>query len=130
MMIRERTGDRPLPVLMYSHDGVGLGHMRRNSAIAARLVSEVAEHLTPGGTFLVEVAPEQAAEVAAWCDQAGLGDVEIRRDLAQRERLVAARSQDGEAEPDVLFARRRPGHGPIDICTVFRHTKGDSTSVG
>ena len=43
MTIEETAGGRPLSVLMYSHDGVGLGHMRRNSAIAARLVNEVAE---------------------------------------------------------------------------------------
>ena len=29
---------RPLAVMMYSHDGVGLGHMRRNANIAAHLV--------------------------------------------------------------------------------------------
>ncbi len=43
MIIGDTAGSRPISVLMYSHDGVGLGHMRRNSTIAARLVNEVAE---------------------------------------------------------------------------------------
>jgi predicted glycosyltransferase len=33
------SGQRPPCVLMYSHDTIGLGHMRRNSAIAARIVA-------------------------------------------------------------------------------------------
>lgn len=33
-----RTHNRAPRVLMYSHDTIGLGHMRRNSAIAARIV--------------------------------------------------------------------------------------------
>ncbi len=35
---RRWTTARPRTVLMYSHDGVGLGHMRRNATIASRLV--------------------------------------------------------------------------------------------
>lgn len=33
--------EAPQTVMTYSHDGIGLGHMRRNSAIAARLVQTV-----------------------------------------------------------------------------------------
>ncbi len=35
-----RQADRGPCVLMYSHDTIGLGHMRRNSAIAARIVEQ------------------------------------------------------------------------------------------
>ena len=43
-MLRERShggGNADAPrILMYSHDTIGLGHMRRNSAIAARIVEQ------------------------------------------------------------------------------------------
>lgn len=36
---RRRTGVRPIKVCLYSHDTFGLGHLRRNLAIADRLLS-------------------------------------------------------------------------------------------
>ncbi len=43
-MLREKQGSQAsadaLRILMYSHDTIGLGHMRRNSAIAARIVEQ------------------------------------------------------------------------------------------
>jgi predicted glycosyltransferase len=38
-----RTGRKLSNVLMYSHDGFGLGHMRRNANIAAQLVKETTD---------------------------------------------------------------------------------------
>ena len=41
-VVREVAAGQPSPsVMMYSHDTIGLGHMRRNSAIAAHLVTTV-----------------------------------------------------------------------------------------
>ncbi len=46
-----RQGDKAAPsVVMYSHDTIGLGHMRRNSAIARELVA-----LVPGVSVLMLV---------------------------------------------------------------------------
>lgn len=42
MRVRTNAG-RPVSAIMYSHDGVGLGHLRRNLTIASRLVQEDAE---------------------------------------------------------------------------------------
>src|SRR5439155_8520258 len=42
--------DRPLSLLMYSHDGFGLGHLRRNTVIATRFVREMS-----GSTVLMLV---------------------------------------------------------------------------
>jgi release factor glutamine methyltransferase len=55
------------------------------------LVKGVSRVLVPGGSFAVEVAPQQAEIVASLCVEGGLGQVEILRDLARRPRVVAAR---------------------------------------
>jgi len=55
------------------------------------LVKGVSRVLVPGGSFAVEVAPQQAEIVASLCAEGGLGQVEILRDLARRPRVVAAR---------------------------------------
>jgi release factor glutamine methyltransferase len=55
------------------------------------LVKGVSRVLVPGGSFAVEVAPQQAEIVASLCVESGLGQVEILRDLARRPRVVAAR---------------------------------------
>ena len=53
---RPITG-RSLSLLMYSHDGFGLGHLRRNTAIATRFVEEMSGSTAlmlvgcPGGAF-------------------------------------------------------------------------------
>jgi release factor glutamine methyltransferase len=55
------------------------------------LVEQAPAFLAPGGAFAVEVAPAQAEVVAQWCGDAGLLDVAVHRDLAERPRVVAAR---------------------------------------
>jgi predicted glycosyltransferase len=42
------TDNEPLSLMTYSHDGYGLGHLRRNSNIASRFVQEI-----PGSTVLM-----------------------------------------------------------------------------
>jgi release factor glutamine methyltransferase len=63
-------------------------------AVLRPLVAQAPGYLRPGGTLAVEVAPAQAETVAAFCTQAGLEQVAIRRDLAGRPRVVSARMRE------------------------------------
>ena len=47
--------------------------------------------LAPGGAIVVELAPTQAAAVAALAGEAGFAEVAIHRDLSGRERCVVGR---------------------------------------
>ena len=47
--------------------------------------------LVPGGAVAVELAPEQAPQVADWFRAAGLGEVRTHEDLSRRPRVVSAR---------------------------------------
>jgi release factor glutamine methyltransferase len=60
-----------------------------------RFAAEVGGHLAPGGRAAFEVGAEQAGVVAEWLSAAGLLDVEVRRDLAGRQRIVVGRSEHG-----------------------------------
>ena len=73
------------PRLALTDEGDGLTAYR---AIAA----DALDHLAPGGRLMVEIGPTQAAAVAALFAAAGLGAIEIRRDLDGRDRVVAARA--------------------------------------
>jgi release factor glutamine methyltransferase len=55
-----------------------------------RLVFGVSPLLSPGGCLAVELSPEQAPAVAGWCCEVGLLDVDRRRDLAGRVRVLTA----------------------------------------
>jgi release factor glutamine methyltransferase len=80
-----------------------LGHEPRGALFAGadgtdllrRFAAEVGGHLAPGGRAAFEVGGEQAGLVAAWLSAAGLRDVEVRRDLAGRQRIVVGRSEHG-----------------------------------
>jgi release factor glutamine methyltransferase len=56
-----------------------------------RIVDESAEWLVGDGVVVVELAPAQAASVAERARAAGFADVEVRPDLAGRDRMVVAR---------------------------------------
>lgn len=60
-------------------------------AVLKPLVFGVRDVLKGEGVFAVEFAPHQADAVAGWCAQAGFSTVEIRRDLAERPRIVVAK---------------------------------------
>jgi release factor glutamine methyltransferase len=60
-------------------------------SVLRALVDQVPAFLAPGAGFAVEVAPAQADSVAHWCQDAGMRDVAVHRDLAERPRVVAAR---------------------------------------
>ena len=54
------------------------------------IVTEAPAWLRPGGALVVELAPHQAARVAALAEQAGFASVEVGRDLSGRDRMVVA----------------------------------------
>lgn len=60
-------------------------------ALLEPLVRRAPEVLSPGGGLALECGAEQAATVAGWCREAGLHSVTKYRDLAGRDRVVAAR---------------------------------------
>jgi release factor glutamine methyltransferase len=60
--------------------------------VLVRLAREVGRWLAPGGTVLVEVGPSQGARCRHLLEEAGLRDVRVLRDLADRDRVVEARA--------------------------------------
>ncbi len=71
------------PRVALTPGGDGLGAYRE---IAAGLM----DHLSPGGTCLLEIGPTQAGAVAAMLRAAGLEDVAVLRDLDRRDRALRA----------------------------------------
>jgi release factor glutamine methyltransferase len=57
----------------------------------SRIVAEAAAWLAADGALVVELAPHQAAGVAALARDGGFVDVEVRPDLSGRDRMVVAR---------------------------------------
>ncbi len=66
-------------------------------AVLRPLVFGVAQALTEGGGFAVEIDSVQAPTIEAWCAEAGLGSIATRNDLAQRPRVVVARKESRDA---------------------------------
>ncbi len=62
------------------------------------LAADVAGVLAPGGFAAFELDPRQADAVAGWLAAAGLGEIVIHRDAAQRPRVVSAR-RPGASDP-------------------------------
>lgn len=79
----EVAGHEPRLALTDESDG-----LTAYRAIAAGAMG----YLAPGGRLMVEIGPTQGAAVAALFAGAGLGAIEIRRDLDGRDRVVAARA--------------------------------------
>lgn len=55
------------------------------------LLDEARRWLVPGGGLVLELAPHQALSMADHAGRAGYGDVDVRRDLAGRDRILVAR---------------------------------------
>lgn len=70
-----------------------------DGADGLRAYREIARHaprfLDPGGRLLVEIGPTQAGPVSDLLALAGLVDIEVRRDMDGRDRVVLARSRTG-----------------------------------
>jgi release factor glutamine methyltransferase len=58
--------------------------------LVRRLLADAPGLLVPGGALVLEIGLGQAQETARLCAAAGLGDVRVRRDLGQIERIVSA----------------------------------------
>ncbi|MBK9261436.1 MAG: peptide chain release factor N(5)-glutamine methyltransferase [Polyangiaceae bacterium] len=58
-------------------------------SIVRRIVSEAPEHLLCGGVLAIEVMTGQAASVCELFEQRGFSDVQIKKDLGGRERVVS-----------------------------------------
>ena len=61
-----------------------------------RIAQEAAKHLNPGGMIAVELGIGEAEAVAQLFENAGLTDIEIRRDLYGVARMVGARRRSEE----------------------------------
>jgi release factor glutamine methyltransferase len=57
-----------------------------------RIVAEAPVWLAPRGSLVLELAPHQAAEMVAAAGAAGFAHVEVRPDLAGRDRVLVARA--------------------------------------
>lgn len=57
-----------------------------------RIAAGVGDALRPGGRILLEIGPEQAADVCALLESAGLTDIAVLHDLDGRDRVVRARA--------------------------------------
>jgi release factor glutamine methyltransferase len=55
------------------------------------IVAEAPDWLAPAGVLVVELAPHQASAVERMATKAGFADVDLRPDLAGRERVLVAR---------------------------------------
>ena len=56
------------------------------------IVDGAREWLRPGGVLVCEIGHRQGSTVSELCDRAGLTQVEVRRDLTGRDRVVVARA--------------------------------------
>jgi release factor glutamine methyltransferase len=81
---RMREGGWPEPTLALVGGEQGV-------ELALRLVAQAVERLAPGGTLLVEIAPDQAAALVSALAAHGYGSVRTVCDLAGRARVVAGR---------------------------------------
>jgi release factor glutamine methyltransferase len=53
------------------------------------LIAEARQWLRPGGAIALEIQYDQAAAVRSLLERAGFGDVQVRRDLEDHERVVS-----------------------------------------
>ena len=78
------------PELRHEPDGALFGGDDGTDGLRV-LAAGVAGALAPGGFAAFELDPRQADAVAGWLAAAGLVDVAVHRDAAQRPRVVSAR---------------------------------------
>ncbi len=63
--------------------------------LPARLITAAASRLTAAGWLLVEAAPGQLDRLRAVMDAAGFGRIEVKKDLAGRDRVIVGRLDAG-----------------------------------
>ena len=87
-----------LPAEVRDHEPVGAlvaGPTGRESL--EHLVAGGLDWLEPGGSLVLELAPEQAGPLRAAAAAAGYAEVAVHRDLAGRDRVLVARRPGGGA---------------------------------
>jgi release factor glutamine methyltransferase len=80
----------------------------RGTELLESLVAGAPDVLATSAGFAVELAPQQADRVVAWCEEAGLADVTVTPDLAGRSRVVSARAS-AEAPAGASWTRGEAG---------------------
>jgi len=86
------AADDPLPAEVRDHEPMeALVPGPSGREALDHLVEEAPAWLRTSGVLVVELAPTQAEGVAALARATGYASVEVRRDLAGRERCVIAR---------------------------------------
>jgi release factor glutamine methyltransferase len=85
-LIARQVRDHEPPVALFGGDD-GLDHVRT-------IVHQAPAWLTPSGTLVVEIGDDQGAAVAGLARAAGFPHVEVRPDLAGRDRALVARLVD------------------------------------
>jgi release factor glutamine methyltransferase len=63
--------------------------------LLARLIRSASRRIVPGGWLLLEAAPAQFIKLFALMDQAGFHTIEIEKDLAGSDRVIAGRLSPG-----------------------------------
>jgi len=61
------------------------------TALAARLIRSAPARLSPGGWLVLEAAPLQITRLFAFMDQAGFHTIDVEKDLAGSNRVIAGR---------------------------------------
>jgi release factor glutamine methyltransferase len=81
--MRDRRWPEPELALAGGPDG---------TAVSRRLAAEARAHLAPGGSLLMEMAPPQAGALWEELERLGYEGIRVYRDLAGRDRVLAARA--------------------------------------
>lgn len=130
------TSGRPSKVLLYSHDTYGLGHLRRNLAIAGRLLGERQASqvvLASGSPVLDQVpGPDGLVRVALPpVVKAGAGEYrplhpQLSLSLVRRARSALLSEIAARWQPDVLLVDHAPQGMQGELLAVFEHLHATS----
>lgn len=131
-------------ILLYSHDTYGLGHLRRNLAIAFRLLaghpgrqvvlvsgSSVSDYFTlPAGLTLVKLPPV----IKIGAEQYRPADRRLSVGLVRRIRTAVIADVARRFRPDVLLVDHSPAGMNGELLPVFaelaRHSPGTRVALG
>ena len=71
--------------------------------LAARLIRSAPARLAPGGWLVLEASPPQFTRLYALMDQAGFHSIDVEKDLAGSDRVIAGRldrpTEEGKVHP-------------------------------
>jgi release factor glutamine methyltransferase len=87
-------GDLP-PEVARHEPRLALDGGRDGTSVARRIAVDSARALRPGGRLVMEMGPEHGGVLGEALERAGFEHVEVRRDLAGRERYIAGRRRAG-----------------------------------